>query len=59
VDKGKEVVAGVIDCAGKLVDKVNPLNNLGFWVGCICFNRIHESSFRNCSFKITPMMVSG
>jgi len=32
VDKGKEVVTGVIDSAGKLVDKVNPLNNLGFYV---------------------------
>jgi len=32
VDKGKEVVPGVIDSAGKLVDKVNPLNNLGFYV---------------------------
>jgi len=32
VDKGKEVVAGVIDSAGKLVDKVNPLNNIGFYV---------------------------
>jgi len=30
VDKGKEVVSGVIDSAGKLVDKVNPLNNIGF-----------------------------
>jgi len=32
VDKGKDVVAGVIESAGKLVDKVNPLNNLGFYV---------------------------
>jgi len=32
VDKGKEVVTGVIDSAGKLVDKVNPLNNIGFYV---------------------------
>jgi len=30
VDKGKEVVAGVINSAGKLIDKVNPLNNLEF-----------------------------
>jgi len=32
VDKGKEVVSGVIDSAGKFVDKVNPLNNIGFYV---------------------------
>jgi len=32
MNKGKEVVAGVIDSAGKLVDKVNPLNNIGFYV---------------------------
>jgi len=32
VDKGREVVTGVIDSAGKLIDKVNPLNNLGFYV---------------------------
>jgi len=32
VDKGKEVVTGVIESAGKIVDKVNPLNNLGFYV---------------------------
>jgi len=32
VDKGKELVSGVIDSAGKFVDKVNPLNNIGFYV---------------------------
>jgi len=32
VDKGKEVVSGVIDSAGKLVDKFNPLKNIGFYV---------------------------
>jgi len=32
VNKGKEVVSGVIDSAGKFVDKVNPLNNIGFYV---------------------------
>jgi len=32
MDKGKELVAGVIDSAGKLFDKVNPLNNIGFYV---------------------------
>jgi len=32
MDKGKEVVAGVIDSAGKFVDKVNCLNNIGFYV---------------------------
>jgi len=31
VDKGKEIVA-VIDSVGKFVDKVNPLNNIGFYV---------------------------
>jgi len=32
VDKGKEVVSGVVDSAGKFVDKVNPLKNIGFYV---------------------------
>jgi len=32
VDKGKEAVSGVIDSAGKFVDKVNPLNNIGFYI---------------------------
>jgi len=40
VDKGKEVVSGAIDSAGKFVDKVNPLNNIGFFVvlglGALC-----------------------
>jgi len=51
VDKGKEVVSGVIDSAGKLVDKVNPLNSIGFYVirfGCFCACRIHEQFFRSC-----------
>jgi len=32
VDKGKEVVSGVIDSAGKFVYKDNPLNNIGSYV---------------------------
>jgi len=49
VDKGKEVVAGVIDSASKLVDKVNPLNNIGFYVvlGLGVFVLI-EFPFRSC-----------
>jgi len=62
VDKGKEVVAGVIDSAGKLVDKVNQLNNIGFYVllGLGAFVLIE---FMNCPSGVAlsrsaPMMVS-
>jgi len=44
VDKGKEVVSGVIDSSGKFVDKVNPLNNIGFYIifriGSFCFDSL-------------------
>jgi len=43
VDKGKEVVAGVIDSACKLVDKANPLNNLGFYMSLGLGAHITES----------------
>jgi len=60
VDKGKEVVRGVIDSAGKFINKVNPLNNLGFYailgLRGVYFSGIYEQPFRSCSFrfKICP-----
>jgi len=63
VDKGKEVVSGVIDSAGKLVDKVNPLTNIGFDVVLGGLGAFVLIEFMNSPSGITlaksaPMMVS-
>lgn len=63
VDKGKEVVSGVIDSAGKFVDKVNPLNNIGFYVilglGAFVLIEFMNSPSGVALSKSAPMMVSG
>jgi len=62
VDKGKEVVAGVIDSAGKLADKVNPLNNIGFHVilglGAFVLVEFMNSSSGVALAKSVPMLAS-
>jgi len=62
VDKGKEVVSRVIDSAGKLVDKVNPLNNIGFYVvfglGVFILVEFMNSPSGVALAKSAPMLVS-
>jgi len=58
VDEGKEVVTGVIDSAGKLVD---PLNNLGFYLllglGAIVLVEFMNSPSEAALARSAPMMT--
>jgi len=56
-------VSGVIDSAGKFVDKVNPLNNIGFYVilglGAFVLKEFMNSPSGVALSRSAPMMVSG